>query len=203
MKLLIYGDSNTWGDNMVTNKRIPSNKQWPVILNNKLGKEVTIYQEGLPGRVAGSENKDKPYKNGKDYFLGVFKSCAPVDMVIIALGTNDLQEKYNVTSTQVINDLKWYTEALKLEYEDDPVKYFDNKFPKIYYLLPTNFNTEDCQFNINSELKRQEIFKNFKSTNEYTIIVPENTTLSDGLHLDYNGHDYIANLVYESITKSE
>ena len=203
MKILIYGDSNTWGDNMITNKRIPASKQWANILKKKLGKGTKIFQEGLPGRIAGSENKDKPYKNGKDTFMATFKSCSPVDMVIIALGTNDLQEKYNKTSKQIIDDLKWYNEQIKLEYEDDPVKYFNKKYPKIYYILPTNFDTSDEQFNMNSEKKRQEIFKNFKSTKEYTTIIPKNLTLSDGLHLDYDGHNDMANLVYERISTNE
>ena len=30
--ILIYGDSNTWEDNILTNKRIPREKRWPTIL---------------------------------------------------------------------------------------------------------------------------------------------------------------------------
>ena len=95
-KVLIYGDSNTWGDNFILGERIPDDKQWPNILQNSLGIEFKIIQEGLPGRLAGNDEKEKVYKNGKDSFIATFRTQAPVDVLIISLGTNDLQLKYNI-----------------------------------------------------------------------------------------------------------
>ena len=203
MKILIYGDSNTWGDNFYTNKRIPTSKQWPIILKKKLGRKYQILQEGLPGRLAGNEEIEKKYKNGMDTFMSTFKTCAPVDIVIISLGTNDFQLKYNKSKDKIIEDLKWYTEQIKLEFEDDPIKYFNKKMPKIYYIMPINFDYDEYLFDENSEKKRNEVIKYFKNNKNYNVIIPEKTTLSDGIHLDYNGHNYIANLVYERITKDE
>ena len=60
-KILIYGDSNTWGDNFILGKRIEDEKQWPNILQRKLGSEYKILQEGLPGRLAGNEETLKTY----------------------------------------------------------------------------------------------------------------------------------------------
>lgn len=94
-RILIYGDSNVWGDNFILGERIPHEKQWVNILSEKLGSDYKIYQEGLPGRLAGNNEEEKKYKNGKDTFLSTFRTCAPVDILIIALGTNDLQIKYN------------------------------------------------------------------------------------------------------------
>ena len=53
-KILIYGDSNVWGDNFITRKRISDELQWSNILQKELGNDYKILQEGLPGRVAGS-----------------------------------------------------------------------------------------------------------------------------------------------------
>lgn len=47
-KILIYGDSNTWGDNFHTGVRISDDKQWPNILSSKLGDNYIVYQEKLP-----------------------------------------------------------------------------------------------------------------------------------------------------------
>ena len=58
----------------------------------------------MPGRLAGNE-EIKKYKNGKDTFISIFKTNAPVDTVIISLGTNDLQLKYNKASEKIISDL--------------------------------------------------------------------------------------------------
>ena len=94
-KILIYGDSNTWGDNFFLGKRIDDDKQWANILQKKLESEYKVIQEGLPGRIAGNFDIEEPYKNGKDSFLSIYKSHAPIDILIIALGSNDLQIKYN------------------------------------------------------------------------------------------------------------
>lgn len=47
-KVLIYGDSNTWGDNFILGKRIPDENQWPNILQKSLNDKFKIIQEGLP-----------------------------------------------------------------------------------------------------------------------------------------------------------
>ena len=77
-KIFIYGDSNVWGDNFIEGVRIPFDKQWPNILQCKLGSDYLVYQEGLPGRVAGSLESVKKYKNGRDSFLATFRCKAPV-----------------------------------------------------------------------------------------------------------------------------
>ena len=64
-KILIYGDSNTWGDNFFLGKRIDDDKQWANILQKKLGSEYKVIQEGLPGRIAGNFDIEEPYKNGR------------------------------------------------------------------------------------------------------------------------------------------
>lgn len=45
-KVLIYGDSNVWGDNFITGKRIPDEKQWSNILAKYLKNTHCILQEG-------------------------------------------------------------------------------------------------------------------------------------------------------------
>lgn len=199
-KVLIYGDSNTWGDNFITGKRIPDEKQWVNILKNKYSKDYMFLQEGLPGRLAGNEEIIKPYKNGKDTFISTFRTNAPVDIVIISLGTNDLQIKYNKKSKDIINDLLWYKNKLEESFEDeeDKIKYFNNKMPKIIYILPINFDYKvnaSVIFDEECEEKRQEIIKYFKKQNINAIIANNLDLFEDGIHLSYQGHEEMANLV--------
>ena len=198
-KILVYGDSNTWGDNFIEGKRIPDDKQWVNILREKYNDKYLFYQEGLPGRIAGMEETDKKFKNGKESFLSIYRSNAPVDMVIISLGTNDLQIKYNKSSKKIIEDLNWYKEELEKSFNDldDRKKYFNNKFPKIIYILPINFDYKvnaSVVFNNESELKRQQILEYYKDF--HNVIISNDIDLfEDGIHMSYKGHKQMAELV--------
>lgn len=208
-KVLVYGDSNVWGDNFLTGERIPDDKQWVKILQNKLKNEYIFFQEGLPGRIAGSEEQEKKYKNGKDNFISTFRTVAPVDIVIIALGTNDLQMKYKKSSKSIINDLLWYEKQLEQSYEDleDRKKYFVNeKMPRVIYILPVNFDYKvnaSVIFDEQSEQKRQEIIDYF-SKNKKDIITSNDIDLfDDGIHLNFDGHKKLANMVEKELINNE
>lgn len=201
-KILVYGDSNTWGDNFITGKRIDDERQWVNILGKKYDKEYLFLQEGLPGRLAGNEETIKQYKNGKDSFFSTFRTNAPVDTVIISLGTNDLQLKYNKSSEKIINDLLWYKDMLEESFNDvdDRKKYFNDKMPKIIYILPVNFDYKKNAsgiFDYECEMKRQEIIKYFKSINIDIIVTNDIDLFEDGIHLSNQGHETMARLVEE------
>ena len=203
-KILIYGDSNVWGDNFITGKRIPDDKQWVNILRNKLGSNYILFQEGLPGRIAGNEEKEKNFKNGKDTFISTFRTNAPVDMIIISLGTNDLQLKYNKDSNMIINDLLWYKNQIEKMYEDedDKNKYLDNKMPKILYILPFNFDYKENAsiiFNKEKEEERIKIIKYFNENKIDNIYFNDIDLFDDGIHLNYEGHKRLAEKICEVI----
>lgn len=204
-KVLIYADSNTWGDNFITGQRIPDEKQWVNILRKEYQDEYVFFQEGLSCRVAGREEKIKPYKNGQDTFIQTFITNAPVDIIIISLGTNDLQIKYHQTSKQIIQNLLWYTETLKKYFEKlkDRKKFFNDKMPHILYILPINFDYQENAsklFDYECENKRNEIIDDFKNKN-IDIIVANDMELLDGIHLSYKGHEAMAELVKKALDK--
>ncbi len=204
-KILIYGDSNTWGDDFFGGKRIPDEKQWPNILQKKLGSDYKIIQEGLPGRLAGNDEKEKLYRNGKDTFLSIFRTASPVDEIIIALGTNDLQIKYQKDAKKTIEDLLDYSKIVENLFadDDDRIKYFTNEtMPKIKYLLPINFDylgNARIILDENSEKKRIEIINYFEKNEKNYIKLEKLELLEDGVHLNYIGHEKVAEKVLGEI----
>lgn len=200
-KILIYGDSNTWGDNFITGERIPYEKQWVNILRKKYIDSYQFFQEGLPGRIAGNEETVKTYKNGKDTFISTFRTNAPVDKIIIALGTNDLQIKYHKTKEKIVEDLLWYKKQIEESYNDleDQKKYFNQKLPEIIYILPINFDYKDKAsviFDKEKEEIRQQIIEEFKKERQIKTITANDLELfDDGIHLSYKGHEQMASLV--------
>ena len=92
MKTLVcFGDSNTWGYVPGSGgERFPRAQRWPVILQRLLGEEWEVVAEGLSGRTATVERPDSEGRNGLPYLLPCLHSHAPVDVVVVFLGTNDV-----------------------------------------------------------------------------------------------------------------
>jgi lysophospholipase L1-like esterase len=89
--VVVFGDSNTWGYVPGSNgERFPYEQRWPTILQRELGDDWLVVPEGLSGRTATVERPDSEGRNGLPYLLPCLLSHAPVDVVVIFLGTNDV-----------------------------------------------------------------------------------------------------------------
>jgi lysophospholipase L1-like esterase len=99
--VLCFGDSNTWGLDPVTEGRFPRTVRWPGRLQSALGGEWHVVEEGLNGRTTTLDSPVAPGKNGLDYLVPCLESHAPLDAVVIYLGTNDLAERYSLTATDI------------------------------------------------------------------------------------------------------
>ena len=93
--ILVYGDSQVWG-------RVPKAEpiaerhafwdRWPMQLERSLGSErVRVMANGINGRRTVFDDPFRPRKNGADYLEMLLDAHMPLDLVIIWLGTNDLQ----------------------------------------------------------------------------------------------------------------
>lgn len=89
-RILCYGDSNTWGFIAGTGQRYSSDIRWTGRLQ-KMFPEYTIIEEGMNGRTTVYDDPLTPGCNGLTYLTPCLISQAPLDMVIISIGTNDLK----------------------------------------------------------------------------------------------------------------
>jgi len=99
--VLCFGDSNTWGLDPETAERFPRDVRWTGRLQSALGNDWLVVEEGLNGRTATLDSPVALGKNGLSYLQPCLDSHAPLDAVLIALGTNDLAERYGLTATDV------------------------------------------------------------------------------------------------------
>ena len=93
-RILCYGDSNTWGYEPATGNRFPEDMRWPGVLARELGDDFRVIEEALNGRTTVREDPVEEYKNGKDYLRPCLESHRPLNLVIIALGVNDLKARF-------------------------------------------------------------------------------------------------------------
>ena len=99
--VLCYGDSNTWGHDPSTGERLARDQRWPGVLRRSLGLGYEVIEEGLPGRTTVFSDPLEPYKSGKDYLVPCLGSHSPVDLVVLLLGTNDVQTRYSVSAMEI------------------------------------------------------------------------------------------------------
>jgi len=86
--ILVYGDSLVWGCNASQKDRHSFDDRWPNVLASSL-KDVSVWEAGLGGRTTDLEFAGRPRRNGLKHLPVALLQAAPLDLVILALGTND------------------------------------------------------------------------------------------------------------------
>jgi lysophospholipase L1-like esterase len=89
--VVCFGDSNTYGADPVTMGRLPSDVRWPGVLVAELAGAAEVIEEGLNGRTTLWDDPFMDGRNGRTYLLPCLRSHAPVDVLVLLLGTNDLK----------------------------------------------------------------------------------------------------------------
>jgi len=89
MRIMIYGDSNTYGYDAETGGRFGKDTRWPAVAQTILGDDYRIIEEGLNGRST---------RNGLS-FIGLHtENNLPIDVMCVKLGSNDMDDGPNLTA---------------------------------------------------------------------------------------------------------
>lgn len=102
--VLCFGDSNTHGQmpGKGPTERFGPNQRWPGVMRNALGPQWIVIEEGLSGRTTVHEDPiEGPHKSGRRYLTPCLQSHAPLDLVILMLGTNDLKARFGMPPSEV------------------------------------------------------------------------------------------------------
>ena len=89
---MCFGDSLTWGMNPGSDARHEFEDRWPNALAAGLNGQARAIEEGLNGRFTVYDDPaSQESRNGAEVLPVLLASHSPLDLVIILLGTNDLQ----------------------------------------------------------------------------------------------------------------
>jgi lysophospholipase L1-like esterase len=90
--VLCYGDSLTWGYDPAGPGRHALADRWPSVLQAGLGQKAQVIAEGLNGRTtAFDDHLGGTERNGARMLPTFLTSHAPLDLVILFLGSNDMK----------------------------------------------------------------------------------------------------------------
>ena len=97
MKVIVaFGDSNTWGYDPGDGRRAsPPMRAGPASWRASSGPAISVIEEGLNGRTTVFDDPIEPDRRGADYLPPCLRSHAPLDLLIIALGCNDLKARFS------------------------------------------------------------------------------------------------------------
>lgn len=105
--ILVYGDSLTWGSTPGTGERHAHDVRWPNVMQNELGSGYEVITDGLRGRLtAYDENLSDSNRNASQTLPTALYAHAPIDLVIIMLGTNDMQPHIAGTSIAAMQGMR-------------------------------------------------------------------------------------------------
>ena len=101
IRILCFGDSNTWGYDPVTHERYDNKTRWPQVMLNQLGAGYEVVEEGMNGRTTVWDDPVDGLMSGLVYLPPCLLSHKPLDKVLLMLGTNDLKDRFCVTAPEI------------------------------------------------------------------------------------------------------
>lgn len=100
--IVCLGDSNTHGYSPDAPLfRFNEEERWTCLLQQSLGPDYLVLEEGLPGRTTVFEDPVEEGMPALPYLYPCLKSHAPVDLLIIMLGTNDTKERLSANACAI------------------------------------------------------------------------------------------------------
>jgi lysophospholipase L1-like esterase len=206
-RILCFGDSNTWGYISGTNHlRLSVDKRWTGVLQNVLGNEYDVIEEGLNSRAINQEDP-RPGKEGRNatqYILPCLDTHDPLDVIIVMLGSNELKTEYNQTAEQTAQILKNFLQMIL-----NKKSQFRDIQPKIILISPplldetTEYSSKGNKYLGATEKSKQfgVLFKKVAEelSVEFFDAAPITQTGPDGAHITEDSHKMLGTTLAEII----
>lgn len=204
--VLCYGDSNTYGYNPLNGLRYSKETRWTGCLQELLGEEFSIIEEGCNGRTAVFEDPEEGWKNGYDYLKPCLNSHKPVDIVILMLGSNDLKTTFAATAKEIADDVEILVDTIKTFTKEK--QGFE---PVIILLSPPEIGEGICDSSFHYAFDEGSVSRSKELPEEYRQVAKRKGCIfcktseyikpsqADSLHLMPEEHKKLANILKEII----
>ena len=95
-KIICYGDSNTFGFNPKDGSRFDEKTRWTALLQTNLDADYQIIEEGGCDRTGFVNNPKGFLFSAQRHFTKILSRNEEFDLIILSIGTNDLQFQYDI-----------------------------------------------------------------------------------------------------------
>jgi len=196
-KVLCFGDSNTFGFNPENGQRYDKNTRWTGMLQ-ELGKDkFKIIESGCNNRTCFIDNPDGINYTGYKILPQILNEN--FDIIILALGINDLQKFYNPSMEQVQKGIE---KLILISKKKQPNA-------KIIIVSPARLSNNILNGIFSVQFDKESIEKSLLMADIYKLAAKENSCLFfdldkitkvspvDGLHFSKEAHKQIALALYD------
>lgn len=201
-EILCFGDSNTYGLIPGTKERYGRDIRWTGILADRLYEEnYRIVEEGLCGRTTVFEDELRDGRKGIDLLPVLLESHAPIDRIILMLGTNDCKSFYNA-SAEVI--------GMGIEKLLQQIRNADQNI-KILLISPIwlgegvwqeGFDPEFNENSVDVSKKLKKVYRKIADKNGCDFLAASDVaeaSETDREHLDSDGHKKLAEAILKML----
>lgn len=210
--VLIFGDSNTWGYDYTTyspatgsGQRMTMDERWPGLVHKELGGEYHIIENALNARTSMHEDPYFPNRLGLRSLQVALDANAPLDLVVIQMGCNELKHMFNLTAGMIAFGVEQLVQACKASYYEYPA-------PKVLVIAPAPTHPKIGEMIFGFSFGPDAYRKSLEFSREYQAVAQRNgcgfvdcaplgfeiNTL-DGLHYSKADHRKLAPVVAAKI----
>lgn len=196
-KILCFGDSNTYGFNPLNGTRYSSDIRWTGILKNNLKGKYKVIEAGCNNRTCFVDNPSGDEQTGYKALPKYLSS--DIDILIIALGINDLQKFFNPDFNAIKLGISNFVN----------IAYGINHNINILLLSPSHLDENILKSYFSLQFDEKSIEKSFKLAEIYSAVASElkcnfinldsivKVSEIDGLHYSADSHKTIAKVLQE------
>lgn len=201
-QILCFGDSNTYGLVPRQNARYGWGVRWTSRLSEKLEKKsYHVIEEGLCGRTSVFDDPLRLGRRGTELLPVLLETHAPVDVVVLMLGTNDCKTVYGASPEVIGKGMERLVAQIKQS----------NPEIKILLISPIHLGEKvwqkeyDPEFSQNSvEVSKQlgDVYERIAREQKISFMRASDyaeASEADQEHLNEEGHGKLAKAIYENL----
>lgn len=202
--ILCYGDSNTWGFTPGSAQRYPADVRWPGVMRTALGPGFHVIEEGLNARTTVMHDPTRIGRNGLPYLRPCLDSHAPLDLVLVMLGVNDLKHRFGLSAFDVAQNI-----AMLLTVIQQSPSGVNGSAPPVLLVSPPHVGPLPpgyfAEMFAGAEEKSRELARHYRAIAEQNRCpfldaadVAKASPL-DGIHLDPDSHRRLGERMAEAV----
>lgn len=213
-QILCFGDSNTWGYDGESRKRLPWGKRWTSLLQEKFDSEkpsaltkkavtARIIEEGLCGRTTIFEDPLREGRRGTAFLPTLLETHEGIDAVILMLGTNDCKTVFGASAevigmgiTRLLEQIQRYAPKARVLLIS-PI-YLGEK------VWQEGFDQEFSPDSVKVSKELEKVYQRIAREKQVEFLPAAayvSCCVADQEHMNAQGHQIFASVVYEKLSK--